>query len=139
MPVSSGLFNVLLGDTTLPNMTALTGTVFSGTERHLRVWFSSDNVTFIQLSPDRHVAAVPYALQAEEAKNADTVDGLHASEIAAAGSAWSLGGNAGTKPGVNYLGTSDSVSLTLAVGGTAAVQIDTAGNVGLGADARPSG
>jgi hypothetical protein len=34
------------------------------------------------LSPDRRIAAVPYALQAEEAANADTVDGEHANAFA---------------------------------------------------------
>ena len=61
LTVSNGLFNVLLGDTTLTNMTALPASVFSGTTRYLRVWFSSDNVTFTLLTPDRRIAAVPYA------------------------------------------------------------------------------
>jgi preprotein translocase subunit Sec61beta len=72
LTVTSGLFNVLLGDVSLTNMTALPASVFSGTERYLRVWFSSDNVTFTLLSPDRRIAAVPYALQAT---NADLLDG----------------------------------------------------------------
>ena len=79
LSVSNGLFNVLLGDTALPNMTALPASTFAGTERDLRVWFSSDNITFTQLAPDRRIAAVPYTLQAEEAKNADLLDGQHAS------------------------------------------------------------
>ena len=41
--------------------------VFEDTECYLRVWFSSDGETFVQLSPDRRIAAVPYALQAQEA------------------------------------------------------------------------
>ncbi|MFN2219027.1 MAG: hypothetical protein ACK2UA_10510 [Anaerolineae bacterium] len=82
LAVSEGLFSVLLGDTTLAGMTQpLTADVFSQPDRYLRVWFSSDNVTFDQLAPDTHVAAVPYALQAQEAVDADTVDGLHASEL----------------------------------------------------------
>jgi hypothetical protein len=82
LAVSQGLFNVLLGDTTLGGMTqALTADVFSQPDRYLRVWFSSDNVTFSQLTPDTRIAAVPYALQAQEAVDADTVDGLHASEL----------------------------------------------------------
>jgi hypothetical protein len=124
LSVSAGLFNVLLGDTTLSGMTqALTASVFSGTSRYLRVWFSSDNVTFTQLVPDRRIAAVPYALQAT---SADFLDGQDASAF------WSLTGNSGTNPTTNYLGTSDAVSLTLAVSGTAAVRIDTSRNVGLG-------
>jgi hypothetical protein len=36
---------------------------------------------------------------------------------------WLLTGNAGTTPGVHYLGTSDGVTLTLAVSGTAALRL----------------
>ena len=80
--VTAGLFDMLLGDTTLTNMTALPASAFDGTDRTLRVWFSADGSTFTQLSPDRRIAAVPYALQAEGAKTADTVDGQHASAFA---------------------------------------------------------
>jgi hypothetical protein len=59
----------------------LTADVFNQSIRYLRVWFSSDNITFNQLTPDTRIAAVPYALQAQEAVEADTVDGLHASEL----------------------------------------------------------
>lgn len=36
---------------------------------------------------------------------------------------WKLTGNAGTTPGTNFLGTTDNVSLTLAVSGTAALRL----------------
>ncbi len=79
LPVANGLFNVLLGDTTLTNMTQALGTAaFDGTTRYLRVWFSADNINFEQLDPDQRIASVPYALQAA---NADTVDGQQASDL----------------------------------------------------------
>jgi hypothetical protein len=82
LTVSNGLFSVLLGDTGLSGMTqALVADVFSQPDRYLRVWFSRDNVTFNQLVPDTRITAVPYALQAQKAVDADTVDGLHASEL----------------------------------------------------------
>jgi hypothetical protein len=82
LAVSEGLFSVLLGDTTLGGMTqALEADVFDQPKRYLRVWFSSDSSTFSQLTPDTRVTAVPYALKAQEAVDADTVDGLHASEL----------------------------------------------------------
>jgi len=81
LTVDEGLFQVLLGDTGLTNMTSLSASTFSGTERYLRVWFSTDDITYTLLSPDQQFAAVPYALQAQEAADADTVDGLHASEL----------------------------------------------------------
>jgi len=89
LPVSNGLFHVLLGDTSLTNMTeALGARVFDGKNRYLRVWFSSDNISFEQLSPDRRIAAVPYALQAT---NADTLDGQHANDLALPSGALILG------------------------------------------------
>jgi N-acetylneuraminic acid mutarotase len=82
LTVADGLFHVLLGDTNLTNMTALDASAFDGTECYLRVWFSSDGSTYTQLTPDRRIAAVPYALQAQQAvssENADTLDGQQGS------------------------------------------------------------
>jgi hypothetical protein len=58
--------------------------------------------------------------------DAETLDGLDGDAF------WQVGGNAGTTPGTNYLGTSDAVSLVLVTNGSEALRIDTAGNVGLG-------
>jgi hypothetical protein len=85
LSVSQGLFNVLLGDTGLANMTSLPASVFGDVDRYLRVWFSTDGSSYTQLSPDQRIAAAPYAMQAEEALtagNADTLDGMHASDFA---------------------------------------------------------
>jgi hypothetical protein len=82
LTVTNGLFNVLLGDTELTGMTqSLTAEDFEQPDCYLRVWFSPDGNTYEWLDPDRRIAAVPYALQAQEAADADTVDGLHASEL----------------------------------------------------------
>ncbi len=94
LTVSNGLFSVLLGDTTLENMTELPASAFSGTDRWLRVWFSSDGGSFQMLSPDRHIAAAPYALQAQEAANADTLDGQQGSAYQARVSGTCSAGNA---------------------------------------------
>jgi len=130
LTVSNGLFNVLLGDTALANMTALPASAFDGAERYLRVWFSSDGSSFDLLSPDRRIAAAPYALQAEEAANsatagdADTVDGQHASAFTLAGTSWSLTGNAGTDPAVDFLGTSDNQALEVKVNNARALRLE---------------
>ena len=77
LTVSGGLFNVLLGDTTLSGMTQpLSSDVFNGVDRWLRVWFSSDNSVFDLLDPDQRIAAVPYALQAQSAADAQSLNGL---------------------------------------------------------------
>ena len=132
LAVSNGLFSVLLGDTALANMTALPAAAFADTDRALRVWFSSDGSSFTLLSPDRRIAAVPYALQAEEARlagDADTVDGYHATDLLAAGGGWSLAGNAGTDPSTNFLGTTDTQPLVLRTGGAERLRLEAGGNV----------
>lgn len=69
LPVQGGLYQVLLGDATLPNMTALTAGVFQNPEVRLRVWFSDGTNGWQQMSPDQRVAAVGYALMADDVKN----------------------------------------------------------------------
>jgi hypothetical protein len=87
LTVNDGYFMVLLGDTNLTNMTALPASVFSDTERYLRIWFSSGSIVMTQLSPDQRFTATPYALQAQEAvtaasaDDADTLDGVDSSEL----------------------------------------------------------
>jgi hypothetical protein len=134
LPVSNGLFNVLLGDTTLGGMThALEASDFSGTDRALRVWFSSGS-GFTLLSPDRRIAAAPYALQAQQAataSDADTLDGLHASQVVA-DSAWVLAGNAGTDPAAEFLGTTDAQPLVLRTNNAERLRVDAAGRLGVG-------
>ncbi len=67
LPVNSGLFTVLLGDTSLTGMTQpLSAGVFSAPDRYLRVWFrAGGSGAFTRLTPDTRIAAVPYALQAQ--------------------------------------------------------------------------
>ncbi len=77
LTVSNGVFTVLLGDTSLENMTVpLSAGVFESADRYLRVWFSSDGTNFTLLAPDQRIAAVPYSLQAV---NADLLDGMDSS------------------------------------------------------------
>ena len=64
LPVTKGLYSVLLGDTTLSNMTALPATVFANPDVRLRVWFSDGTTGFQQLTPDQRLAAVGYAIMA---------------------------------------------------------------------------
>jgi hypothetical protein len=65
LDVVDGLFSVLLGNVTLPNMTVLSADVFSAPGRRLRVWFDEDGAgAFTDLGTTR-IAAVPYAMNAE--------------------------------------------------------------------------
>jgi hypothetical protein len=125
--VVNGLFNVLLGDTTQAGMTQpLVASVFSEADSYLRVWFSSDNTSYSQLSPDRRIAAVPYALQAEQAINTDLLDGLHAQDF------WGLFGNSGTISDTHFIGTTDSQPLVFKTNNVEQLRLDTEGNLGIG-------
>lgn len=69
LPVTNGLFTVLLGDA---GMEPLPASAFAGPERYLRVWFKGDGATFARLTPDQRIAAVPYALQAAQVANSSS-------------------------------------------------------------------
>jgi len=64
LTVTKGLYVVLLGDATLPNMTIVPATVFTNPDVRLRVWFSDGPHGFQLLTPDQRIAAVGYALMA---------------------------------------------------------------------------
>lgn len=64
LTVTKGLYSVLLGDTALPNMTALPTTALDHADVRLRVWFNDGYHEFQQISPDQRLAATPYAMVA---------------------------------------------------------------------------
>jgi hypothetical protein len=73
LPVAKGLYSVLLGNATLPNMTIVPATVFSNSDVRLRVWFSDGMSGFQLMTPDQRIAAVGYAMMAGSAQTAQTV------------------------------------------------------------------
>ncbi len=64
LTVTKGLYAVLLGDTSLTNMTAVPAAVFNNADVRLRVWFNDGVIGFQQITPDQRFAAAPYALVA---------------------------------------------------------------------------
>jgi hypothetical protein len=64
IPVMDGLYSVALGDTTLSNMLAISPTVFTNSNVHLRVWFDDGVSGWQTLSPDQPVLSVGYAMMA---------------------------------------------------------------------------
>lgn len=62
LPVAKGLYSVLLGDTTLTNMTAIPASVFANPDVRLRVWFDDGGgVNGVQLlTPDQRLAPAAY-------------------------------------------------------------------------------
>ena len=63
--VNKGLYSVLLGDASLANMTVVPATVFTNADVRLRVWFNDGTNGSQLLTPDQRIAAVGYALMAE--------------------------------------------------------------------------
>jgi hypothetical protein len=71
LTVTKGLYSVVLGDTTVPNMTlAVPAVVFTNSDVNLRVWFDDGVHGVQQLSPDQRIAAAGYAMQAQNAYTA---------------------------------------------------------------------
>jgi hypothetical protein len=66
VPVNSGLFTVVLGDTTLPNMTSIDASIF-GTQPNLglRIWFNDGVHGSVALSPVQNLTLAPYAVTAQ--------------------------------------------------------------------------
>ena len=69
IPVSNGLYSVLLGDASLSNMIPIPPAVFTNSDVRLRVWFN-DGIHGVQLmAPDQRIAAVGYAMMAAAVPN----------------------------------------------------------------------
>lgn len=79
LTVSKGLYSVLLGDTTIANMSvAIPASVFNNSDVRLRVWFNDGTTGSQLLAPDQRIASAGYAMNA-----ANIVDGaITAAKIA---------------------------------------------------------
>ena len=62
--VSQGLFSLLLGDSSLANMTPIDGSVFTNLDVRLRVWFSADTNLSVLLTPGQRLSSVGYSMMA---------------------------------------------------------------------------
>src|SRR2546426_6095510 len=56
--VDSGLYNVKLGDASLPHMLPIPSTVFTNSDVRLRVWFDDGRNGSQQLAPDQRITSV---------------------------------------------------------------------------------
>src|SRR4029079_6715317 len=63
--VTNGLYSVLLGDTSIANMTAVPSSVFTHPNVRLRVWFNDGTNGSQLLTPDQPIGAVGYAFMAD--------------------------------------------------------------------------
>src|SRR3954469_5530477 len=63
LTVTTGLYSVLLGDTTIANMTvAIPASVFGNSDIRLRVWFNDGANGSQLLAPDQRIASVGYSM-----------------------------------------------------------------------------
>jgi len=125
LSVNKGLYSVLLGDTNVPNMAALSASVFTNSDVRLRVWFDPGS-GLQQLGPDQRISAVGFALQAERAYQAATADdAMHASVATLAYNVLATNGTVTTQnlalenEGGAWLFSGSSNELAIAYGETA--------------------
>ena len=67
--MANGLFTVALGDTNLPNMTAIGASLFAQPNLLLQIWFNDGVNGFAALSPAQKLTLAPIATFANSASN----------------------------------------------------------------------
>jgi formylglycine-generating enzyme required for sulfatase activity len=83
--VAEGLFTVVMGDTTVANMTNLNASVFMQSNLQLRIWFNDGLSGWAVLSPPQNLTPAPYAAVAEVANGASNLLGtLPAAQLSGA-------------------------------------------------------
>jgi hypothetical protein len=107
--VSNGLFTIVLGDTTQPNMAAIDPSLFNHPQLQLRIWFNDGVHGFAALDPAQNLTPTPYATFANTASN--LISGL-AIQQNTNGAPNVIGGAS-----VNYV-SNTVVGATIAGGGT---------------------
>ena len=76
IPVTKGIYSVLLGDTTVPGMSnPINPAIFVNNDVRLRVWFNDGVHGFQQLVPDQRLGSVGYAYRSEVADEAAVLTG----------------------------------------------------------------
>jgi len=79
--VTNGVYNAGLGNTAVPGMATLPSTVFDSAQVVLRIWFDDGTNGSQYLTPDQALNSTAYTFHALKADDADTVDGLHGSDL----------------------------------------------------------
>jgi hypothetical protein len=133
LAVAKGLYSVLLGNATLPNMTAVPATVFANPDVRLRVWFNDGVNGFQLMTPDQRIAAVGYAMMATTAQTVP--DGAITSAKIATGAVGTTQLAVGSV-GSAQIATGAIGSTQLAAGAVGSTQL-AAGTVGFAQLAKP--
>lgn len=122
--VAGGLFTVLLGDTSLNNMTPIPASVFTGSDVRLRIWFNDGAHGSSLLKPDQRVAAVGYAMLANNVPDGTItgaklgINAVTAANLAPGAAAANLqaGGQSGVASGGILLSTNPASANLLGAG-----------------------
>ena len=111
LPVTKGLYAVLLGDTTLANMSALPSSALEHEQVRLRIWFNDGNRGFQQLTPDQRLAAAPFAVLATKSTVATAFAGPLAGDVTGTQAATSIAAETVTgKPLTGYPSVSGAIT-----------------------------
>ena len=120
LSVTKGLYSVLLGDTTLTNMTALPSSALDHEDVRLRIWFNDGSLGFQLITPDQRLASAPYALLAASASSV-ALSAVNAAPVKPV-VAWGYNGNGQTTlpslSGVAAVAGGESHSIALLDAGT---------------------
>lgn len=73
---NNGIFSIKLGDSDLANMDELLTDPFENQDIYVRVWFSENNITFEQLTPDTQIVSTGFAYKAQSLVNGISWDEL---------------------------------------------------------------
>jgi len=92
VPVTNGLFTVVVGDPTLANMAAIPATLFNQTGLELRIWFNDGTDGFALLNPVQNLTPAPYATAATFATVAGSVNNGLTVQVNSAGAPNLIGG-----------------------------------------------
>jgi hypothetical protein len=112
LPVSKGLYSVLLGDTALANMAAIPASLFGQhSNLSLRVWFNDGTHGFQRITPDQRLASAPFAAVADQARNASNFLGDLAGDVTGTQSATRIAATTVTgKALTNFASSTGSIS-----------------------------
>lgn len=113
LPVTKGLYSVLLGDTSLPNMTALLPSALEVDDVRLRIWFNDGSLGFQLITPDQRLASAPYALLAAKSTSAAGFTGSLAGDVTGTQGATSISASTVTSKALTgYSSSAGTLSAT---------------------------
>jgi hypothetical protein len=131
VPVTNGLFTVVLGNTAITNMTSISASLFTQPNLQLQIWFNDGTHGFADLNPPQTLTPTPYAAYAATISAINIVGTIPAANLPASvitngySGYWNTNGNAGANPANGaFLGTTDNQPLEMRVNGSRALRLE---------------